>query len=102
MANNDEYTDEYNDEYLCRDFFVGFNFWSRLSFQISEFRVHWEWGIYSWRVFVGSRACAANHYVIAEKCPYVMSSSAIVDFTEWLSITRSLPLSENVVRHTDW
>ena len=40
MANNDEYTDEYNDEYLCRDFFVGFNFWSRLSFQISEFRVH--------------------------------------------------------------
>ena len=41
MANNDEYTDKYNDEYLCRDFFVGFNFWSRLSFQISEFRVHW-------------------------------------------------------------
>ena len=40
MANNDEYTDEYNDEYLCRDFFVGFNFWSRLSFQISEIRVH--------------------------------------------------------------
>ena len=44
MANNDEYTDEYTDEYndecLCRDFFVGFNFWSRLSFQISEFRVH--------------------------------------------------------------
>ena len=30
-----------NGEYLCRDFFVGFNFWSRLSFQISEFRVHW-------------------------------------------------------------
>ena len=29
MANNEEYTDEYNDEYLCRDFFVGFNFWSR-------------------------------------------------------------------------
>ena len=29
MANNDEYTDEYNDEYLCRHFFVGFNFWSR-------------------------------------------------------------------------
>ena len=21
-------------------------------------------------VFVGSRACAANHYVIAQKCPY--------------------------------
>ena len=40
MANNGEYTDEYNDEYLCRDFFVGFNFWWRLSFQISEFRVH--------------------------------------------------------------
>ena len=36
MAKNDDY----NDEYLCRDFFVGFNFWSRLSFQISEFRVH--------------------------------------------------------------
>ena len=31
MANNDECTFEYNDEYLCRDFFVGFNFWSRLS-----------------------------------------------------------------------
>ena len=40
MADNDEYTDEYNDEYLCRDFFVGFNFWSSLSFQISKFRVH--------------------------------------------------------------
>ena len=26
MANNDEYTDEYNDDYLCRDFFVGFQF----------------------------------------------------------------------------
>ena len=37
MAKNDEY----NDEYLCRDFFVGFNFWSKLSFQIPEFRVHW-------------------------------------------------------------
>ena len=36
MANNDEY----NDDNLCRDFFVGFNFWSRLSFQISEFQVH--------------------------------------------------------------
>ena len=33
-------------------------------------------------VFVGSRACAANHYVIAEKRPHVMSNSAIVDFTE--------------------
>ena len=41
MAINNEYTDKYNDEYLCRDSFVGFNFWSRLSFQISEFRVHW-------------------------------------------------------------
>ena len=30
-----------NDKYLCRDFFVGFNFWSKLSFQIPEFRVHW-------------------------------------------------------------
>ena len=30
MANNDEYTDECNDEYLCRDFFVGFNFWSEV------------------------------------------------------------------------
>ena len=35
MAKNDEY----NDEYLCRDFFVGFNFW--ISFEIPEFRVHW-------------------------------------------------------------
>ena len=26
MANNDEYTDEYNDEYLCRDFFCRFQF----------------------------------------------------------------------------
>ena len=32
MANHDENIDEYNDEYLCRDFFVGFNFWSTLSF----------------------------------------------------------------------
>ena len=32
-----------NDEYLCRDFFVGFIFWPKLSFQISEFRVHWYW-----------------------------------------------------------
>ena len=39
MAKNDEYNDEYNDE--CRDFVVSFNLWSRLSFQISEFRVHW-------------------------------------------------------------
>ena len=38
MAKNDEY----NDELLCRDFFVGFNFWTRLSFQISEFRIHWS------------------------------------------------------------
>ena len=22
-------------------------------------------------LFVGSRACAANHYVIAQKCPYI-------------------------------
>ena len=29
-----------NDEYLCRDFFVGFIFWPKLSFQVSEFRVH--------------------------------------------------------------
>ena len=29
MASNDEY----NDEYLCRDFFVGFIFWPKLSFQ---------------------------------------------------------------------
>ena len=28
MANNDQY----NDEYLCRDFFVGFNFWSVSTF----------------------------------------------------------------------
>ena len=31
-----------NDEYLCRHFFVHFNFWSKLSFQIPEFRVHWS------------------------------------------------------------
>ena len=34
MANNDEY----NDEYLCRDFFVGFIFWLKLSFQIQNFK----------------------------------------------------------------
>ena len=33
MANNDEY----NEEYLCRDFFVGFIFWPKLSFQIQNF-----------------------------------------------------------------
>ena len=33
MANNDEY----NNEYLCRDFFVGFIFWPKLSFQIQNF-----------------------------------------------------------------
>ena len=32
MANNDQY----NDEYLC-DFFVGFIFWPKLSFQIQNF-----------------------------------------------------------------
>ena len=37
MANNDKC----NDEYFCRDFFVGFIFRLKLSFQISEFRVHW-------------------------------------------------------------
>ena len=28
-------------------------------------------------VFVGSRACAANHYVITEKFPYLQSSSGV-------------------------
>ena len=32
-------------------------------------------------LFVGSRACAANHYAIAENFPYVQSSSG-VDFAE--------------------
>ena len=36
-----------NEEYFGRDFFVGLNFWSRLSFQISEFRISYlafrEW-----------------------------------------------------------
>ena len=32
-ANNDEY----NDEYLCRDFFVAFISWPKLSFQIQNF-----------------------------------------------------------------
>ena len=45
------YTDEYNDDYLCRDFFVGFNFWLRLSFQMSEFRVHWPMITTSFRSF---------------------------------------------------
>ena len=28
------------------------------------------WRLNKCTVFVGSRACAANHYVIAEKCGY--------------------------------
>ena len=38
---------------------------------------------------MGSRACAANHYVIAEKFPYVQSSSS-VDLANRCQITRSL------------
>ena len=38
MANNDEYIDECNDEYLSRDFFASFNFWSRLSY-IPDIRI---------------------------------------------------------------
>ena len=41
IVNNDEYIDRYNDECLIRNFFVGFNYWSRLTFQISRFQVHW-------------------------------------------------------------
>ena len=45
---------------------------------------------------MGSRACKANHYVIAVKCPvcpYVPLRRA--------SIERSLELSENAVTHTE-
>ena len=31
-------------------------------------------------VFVGSRACAANHYIIAEKCPYLVRMVCNVQF----------------------
>ena len=34
------------------------------------------------KLLANFRACAANHYVIVEKCPYVMPNSAIVDFTD--------------------
>ena len=56
--------------------------------------------------FVGSRACAANHYVIAGKCPYgiylcMSTSSTDCRLSEQVSITRSLYLSENVVKHTE-
>ena len=42
MANYDEYINEYNDECLCRHFLSAsiFDRGPRLSFQISEFRVH--------------------------------------------------------------
>ena len=58
------------------------------------------------QIFVGSRACAANHYVIAGKCPhgiYLCMSTSSTDcrLSEQVSITRSLYLSGNVVKHTE-
>ena len=47
-------------------------------------------------IFVGSPACAANHYVIAEKFPYVQSSSG-VDLANRCRITRSLSFRKIVV-----
>ena len=57
-------------------------------------------------IFVGSRACAANHYVIAGKCPYAIylcmsTSSTDCRLSEQVSITQSLHLSGNVVKHTE-
>ena len=34
------------------------------------------------KLLANFRACAANHYVIVEKCPYAMPNLAIVDFTD--------------------
>ena len=51
---------------------------------------------YAQKVFVGSRACAANHYVIAEKLPYVQFSSG-VDLANRCRITRSLSFRKIVV-----
>ena len=73
----DEYTDEYNDEYLCRDFFVGFNFWSRLSFQISEFRVHWD----------------------AQNLPYVTVSKALT-CSHWPYEMACLPSQKNLANES--
>ena len=55
---------------------------------------------------MGSRACAANHYVIAGKCPYgiylcMSTSSTDCRLSEQVSITQSLYLSGNVVKHTE-
>ena len=46
-------------------------------------------------VFVGSRACAANHYDIVEKCGYSCPHFGEFRFREQLAIRRSLQLSEN-------
>ena len=54
-------------------------------------------------VFVGSRACAANHYVVVEKCGYscMSTSSANVDLANrWRSGVR-YSFRKIVVTHTE-
>ena len=45
-------------------------------------------------IFVGSRACAANHYAIAEKCNGVCPIFGERRFSEQVPMRRSLSLSE--------
>ena len=56
-------------------------------------------------VFVGSRACAANHYVIVEKCGYPEMYVHIFGehrFTEQVPIWGRIYLSHYVGTHTEW
>ena len=74
MAKNDEY----NDKYLCRDFFVGFNFWSKLSFQIPEFRVHWFHPSYR----------ASNPCIFIQSSMSILDSKYIQDLPKNIPVTR--------------
>ena len=48
-------------------------------------------------VFVGSRACAANHYVIAEKCPSRAVKRNNCSFCDKSTIfTKSLPFNMTI------
>ena len=55
---------------------------------------------------MGSRACTANHYVIAGKCLYgiylcMSTSSTDCQLSQQVSIKQSLHLSGNVIKHTE-
>ena len=55
-------------------------------------------------VFVGSRACAANHYVIVEKCGYLEMCVHIFGerrFSEQVPIWGKIYLSDYVLTHTE-